>query len=112
MAGIIERRVAMRNKPPVNTPDEISQRIAELHKIAVPIGKKYINWVPRSDYSLGYWAVYEASGFKTLPYAGGMVDQPNWIRADFYGFMELTEYNEMANEVKRLERRLLEGATK
>lgn len=80
--------------------------MATIEKIATPLGEKYAKWIPRSDESLAYWTFFETSGFRLPPYSGGWVDQPTWIKNDFYGFMELTEYNELIQEYRALETKL------
>jgi len=108
IANAIERRVKARRKNNLSDTSDIGERIGEIARIAPPIGQKYLNWIPRHDQSYYYWTFFEASNFQTLPYAGGLADQPEWLLADFSAFIELTEYNELIAEKERLERRLLD----
>ena len=71
------------------------------------MGEKYAHWLPKSDQSLRYWVFFEASDFVTMPYAGGLADQPKWVLDDFAALSEITEYNELLVELEYLERRLL-----
>ena len=74
--------------------------------IAPPIGKKYEHWIPRSDYSLRYWSYFEASNYQSVPFAGGLADQPQWLTRDFNDLAEITEYFELMVEMEDLQRRL------
>ena len=40
---------------------------------------------------------YVKSGYNTLPYAGGWLDQPAWVLEDFALFRDLIDYH-MFNE--------------
>lgn len=90
----------------VSSNDEIHARISEIDEIAPPIGKRYSNWLSRSDKSFKYWTFFEASGYHLLPFAGGLADQPEWLLKDFEVFIDLTTYFELWAERDRLSRRL------
>jgi len=62
--------------------------------------------LPRSDKSFYYWTFFEASNYQTLPFTGGLADQPEWLLKDFGVFIELTEYNELQMEHEELLRKL------
>lgn len=62
--------------------------------------------MPRSDSSYEYWTFFEASGYKLLPFEGGLADQPDWLRRDFEDFIALTDYWELVAEREYLEKRL------
>ncbi|MHC4558865.1 MAG: hypothetical protein ACYS80_16355 [Planctomycetota bacterium] len=78
----------------------------EINELAPVLGQKYVDWIPRSDMSYFYWTFFEVSNFTTLPYAGGLVDQPDWIMFDFSAYIEITEYNELLIEHDELTKRM------
>lgn len=106
MANSIERRVRARRKLHGSKPEEITARLAEIDRIAPPLGKRYDKWLPRSDESYHYWTFFEASNFQTLPFAGGLADQPVWLLQDFRALIDITEYNELTVEHEELTRKL------
>jgi len=77
----------------------------EIDSITTEISKKFADWIPHSDSSLNYFVLYEASGYKTLPFPGGAVDQPEWIMQDFSAFIEISELFELRCEREELLRR-------
>ena len=101
----IERRVKARNRSYPSSPEEIYFRIAEIRDIQAKISDKFSDWIPHSDGSLNYFVLYEASGYKTLPFPGGAVDQPEWIMQDFSAFIEISELYELQCEIEELLRR-------
>ena len=105
MINSIERRVRARNKSYPSNPEEVQIRIAEIDIITTDISKKFTDWLPHSDGSLNYFVLYEASGYKTLPFPGGAVDQPEWIMQDFSAFIEISELFELRCEREELLRR-------
>ncbi len=106
VANSIERRVKARRGASSSKPEDIQARIAEIERLAPPLGQKYTNWLPHSDKSFYYWTFFEASNYQTLPFIGGLADQPCWLLDDFGGFIDLTEYNELGVEREELLRKL------
>lgn len=85
--------------------------MTEINKHAPSLGQKYgKNWLPRDERTYRLFTLWELSDYKAYPYAGGLLDQPNWILDDFESYMEITEYNELGKELERLEQRLVDLA--
>jgi len=87
--------------------EHIPQRLIDIQQDGAEIKQRRLDseWIPVSDMSYVWWTYFIASNYTCLPFPGGLADQPEWILADFAGFNEIAEHEELAHEVDRLEKR-------
>lgn len=72
----------------------IKQTSIEKGKAYKEIGKMLEDWMPRRGFeSLECFQVYIESDRTILPFAGGWLDQPEWVREDFRLFKKILDYH-------------------
>jgi len=87
--------------------DQIQNRLREIETRGQEIKKRRLDnqWIPSHDLSFVWWTYWETSGYVVLPFAGALADQPNWLMADYAGFNEIAEHEELVYEYERLKKR-------
>lgn len=58
------------------------------------IGLEIRDWLPKMGFqSLECFQIYVKSGRVVLPFAGGWLDQPEWVHNDFRLFEKILDYH-------------------
>lgn len=57
--------------------------------------KELEGWLPFSDESFELFQVWEMSKYVVLPFPGSWMDQPWWVKADFYLYMRFGHWCEL-----------------
>jgi hypothetical protein len=65
------------------------------------------DWIPHHDMSYMWWTYFESSNWVSLPFEGGIADQPLWLWEDFSHYDDIAEFENLCEEQKRLQKRLL-----
>lgn len=63
-------------------------------------------WQPRSWSVYEWWVIWRASNYQTLPFAGGLVDQPAWLIDEFWMLNAVEEFYSLQEEMAQLGRRV------
>lgn len=75
--------------------------VTQRTNLLTDIGKRIRDWIPRDTTGTSYNAFeeYVKSGYKTLPFSGGWLDQPVWIQEDFRLFRDVLDFHILNEEL-------------